>query len=222
MVVMKRALSRLIPWLLGLLALYSIFYFFSTRELSVETIIKRTLQKEKKITSYYTLLETNINLGGATQNYYVEVWFNAPHFHRVEIFSSFPGDGYEPEQVFVSDGEKTWIYSPEIEDFYVLSPLAQGLNPPPFLLANFLSSFSEAQDAEIIGTEQRNGAPCYLLRIIPPSPGRRNAWEKVWLAKKSLLPVKIEIYDSCDQLQQTIVFHKTVINPEINPDIFKI
>jgi outer membrane lipoprotein-sorting protein len=219
---MKTILSRVIPWLLGLLVLGSVFYLFSARDLSAEKIIERALRKEKKITSYYTLLETAINLGSSMRNYYVEVWFHSPHFYRVEIYSSSPEEGAEPEQVFVSDGGKTWIFSPDMDDFYILNPLSQDLTPPPFLLATFLKSLSQARDAEFIGMEKRKTGSCYLLRVIPPSPGRRNAWEKVWLEKKSLLPVQIDIYDSYDQLQQTVIFHKTIVNPEINQELFKI
>lgn len=219
---MKKTLFRLFPLLLGLLVACSFLYYFSPRELSAEKILERVLQKEKRITSYYTLLETVINLGSSTQSYYVEVWFNSPRFYRVEIYSSLPEAKSEPDQVFVSDGEKTWIFSPEINDFYVLNPLSRDLNPPPFLLATFLQNLSQAKDPEILGIEHGDTGSLYILRIIPPSPGRRNAWEKVWLEKRTLLPVQIEIYDYYDQLQQTIIFHKTVINPKISPEIFKI
>lgn len=197
-------------------------YFFSVRSLDAEGIIRRAVQKEKKINSCYTLLETEINLGKSKQYYYVEVWFLSPHFHRVEISASSPEEGKNPEQIFLSDGEKTWILNPEIEDFYELSSLIQGLTSPPFLLVTFLKSLSQAQEAELITLEKTEKDSYYLLKVVPSSPVQKHAWEQVWFDKKSFLPARIDIYDLHDQLQQTIIFHKTVLNLKIDEEMFKI
>lgn len=217
---MKKAFFTLFP--LFLLVAAALLYLFSPKELTPEKILEKVRQKEKKITGYYTLLETVINTGSSEQSYYVEVWFESPHFYRVEIYSSLPEGQSLPEQVFVSNGEKTWIFSPEINDFYELNPLSKESASPPFLLATFLQNLSQARDLELLGLEQKDSGFFYLLRFPSPAPGRRSAWEKVWLERGTFLPAQIEIYDYYDQLQQRIIFHKTVINPPLDPDLFKI
>jgi outer membrane lipoprotein-sorting protein len=196
-------------------------YLFSVRSLDAEGIIRRAVQKEKNIKSYYTLLETEISLGKSKQHYYVEVWFQSPGCYRVEVFSSSPEEGKKPEQIFVSDGEKTWIYNPEIEDYYEINNLIQGLSSPPFLLVNFLQNLSQAQESELLSLEKTEGNSYYLLRVVPSSPVGKHAWEQVWFEKKSFLPARIDIYDLNDHLQQTIIFHKTILNLKIDEEIFK-
>jgi len=196
-------------------------YFFIARGLDAEGIIRRAVKKEKNINSYYTLLETEINLGKSKQRYFVEVWFSSPDCHRIEISSSSPEEGKTPEQIFLSDGEKNWIYNPEIEDYYEINSLFQGLSSPPFLLVTFLKSLSQAQETELVSLEKMERNSYYLLRVVPSSPAQKHAWEQVWLEKKSFLPARIDIYDINDQLQQTIIFHKTVLNLKIDEKIFK-
>ncbi|MDO9534691.1 MAG: outer-membrane lipoprotein carrier protein LolA [Bacillota bacterium] len=218
---MKITPAALRYYITALLVIGLGIYFSSVRSLDAEGIIRKAVQKEKKINSYYTMLETEINLGKAKQHYYVEVWFLSPDCHRVEISSSSPEEGINPEQVFLSDGEKTWIYNPEIEDFYEIDNLIQGLSSPPFLLVTFLQSLSQAQEAELIALEKMERGSYYLLRVVPSSPAQKHAWEQVWFEKKSFLPARIDIYDINDQLQQTIIFHKTVLNLKIDEEIFK-
>ncbi len=212
--------SRFFFLVLILLVFLLFAHLYTGRDLRGSDIVKKALEKGEKVSTYYTLIETAISAGQSTSHYFVEVWFSSPDSYRVEMWSDFPGAGEEPEQIFVSNGMETWIYSPELGDFYKMHSLSRHSAPPPFLLSSFLNDLSLSPEVEMQGIEKKDNRSCYVLRIISPSPGQNYAWRKVWLEKRTLLPVQINIYDINDRQQQEIYFHQTVINPEIDGEIF--
>lgn len=218
---MKAGYRRLGPLFLAALLLMGGLYFLYPREADAAKIVRRALQKHGDITSYYTFLETGFNQGDNTCAYVVEIWFNAPHCYRVEISPCPPGGKGEPEQVFIGDGETTWIISPELGEYYRLNPLSREIESPPFLLLTFLKRLSKAREVELEGVEKKERGSYFILRVVPEHPGRNHTWERVWLEKNTLLPVQIHIYDLNDQLQQTIIFRKTILNLDLSPELFQ-
>ena len=57
--------------------------------------------------------------------------------------------------------------------------------------------------------------------LFPGSPKDR-AYEEIWLERRTLLPVQILTYDEQEQVQQRVLFHKTVLNTVISEELFKI
>ena len=211
-----------IPLLLFLGAVAGGYHYFHSYRVDGEKIVERALRNGARLKSYYSSLEIFSKSNETTQRYFVQVWFLTPARYRVEIFTSYIGEG-PPSQVFISDGERRWIYSPEVGDYYLLSPSSSGvLSSSTFLLTSFLQELAQARGVELLGIEKCEKGTYYLLKIIPQNVSRGHAWEKVWLEKRSLLPVKIQVFDEYDILYRTITFKKVDLNPDLTEDIFRI
>ena len=146
----------------------------------------------------------------------------SPHFFRVEFFSCYPEKGAQPNQVIVSDGNKICLFSPEMGDYFALNPSFERIAPTPFLLNTFYSGLAKSQESEFLGIEKKEKNVYYLLRIVPPVPQKDRAYEEIWLERRTLLPVQILTYDEQEQVQQRVLFHKTVLNTVISEELFKI
>jgi len=214
--------GRMVIVLLILLLCAGFLYFYPRQSLNAENIIHRTLKKEKNITSYYLVLEMEFNQGNKTRKHFVQVWYTSPHFFRVEFFPSYPEKNGQPDQVIISDGVKIWLFSPEMGDYFALSPSLQELTPTPFLLNTFVEGLAKSRESEFLGTEKKEENVYYLLRVIPPVSGKDHAYEEIWLEKRTLLPVQIISYDQQEQVQQRVLFHKTVLNSDNPEELFKI
>ena len=221
---MKRLFNRFF-WVILLLVFFGAsaggYHYFHSYRMDGEKIVARALRNGTKLKSYYSSLEISAK-GNKASRYFVQTWFLAPARYRVEVFTSYIGEG-PPVQVFISDGERRYIYSPEIGDYYQLNPLFTGqMSSSPFLLTSFLDELSEASKVDLLGIEKHDKRTYYLLKIIPQTVSRGHIWEKVWLEKRSLLPVKIQVYDEQDHLCQVITFKKIDLNPDLNEDTFRI
>lgn len=215
--------GRIVAALLILLLLAGFFYFNPRRSLDdAESIIDSTLKQGKRITSYQFLLELAFNQGNETREHFAQVWYRSPHFFRVELFPSCPEENSKPDQVIVSDGEKIWLSSPEMGDFFPLDPGVQELAPTPFLLNNFLNGLANSREREFLGIEKKEKHSYYLLRVVPQDSRRDHAYEEIWLEKGTMLPVQILVYDQQDKLKQRVLFRKTILNADIPEEFFQI
>lgn len=222
---MVKSLARFL-WLFLLLMIIGAAagaYYYYNYCIDGIKLVQRALRNEQKLKSYYSNMEIRTAHAGEGQRYFVQVWFNAPSRYRVEVFTTYIGEG-TPAQVFISDGERRWIYSPEIGDFYLLSPLQEGeqVAGAPFLLTHLLQDLAQARKVELLGMERQEGRRFYLLKVIPEQTARGHAWEKVWLERSSLLPVKIQVYDEYDKLNRTVTFNIIELNPKLNDELFRI
>ena len=214
--------GRVVIILLILLLCAGFLYLHHPRGLNAEDILQKALKQGKKITSYHLVLEMESNRKGEVREHFVQVWYRSPHFFRVEFFPGYPEKDDQPDQVIVSDGEKICLFSPEMGDYFALNPSFQRIAPTPFLLNTFFDGLARSQDSEFLGIEKKEKNVYYLLRIVPPVPQKDHAYEEIWLERRTLLPVQILIYDRQEQVQQRVLFHKTVLNTVIAEELFKI
>lgn len=213
-------------WVLLVLLILAIAVVFSSHysryDMDARKIVEHALRNEKKLKSYYGSLEVNPENSYAAQRYFMQIWYLAPASYRVEVFTSYLSDE-PPAQLLISDGESRWLHSPELGDYYHISPLPDSKTSlPPFLLNYFLQEIDQAREVELIGIEKDDHGTYYLLHVIPQGMTRGHAWEKIWLEKRSLLPVKVQVFDEQDRLERTITYKKLELNPGLNIELFQI
>ena len=203
-----------------LLLFAGVFYFYFNRNLDAAGIVDKTLKRGEKINSYHLVLEMEFIQDSEAREYFARVWFRNPHFFRVEFFSSYPADDAVPDQAIISDGEGTWLFSPEIGDRFTLDSGMGELAPTPFLLHTFFSGLAGSQESILLGTEKAGRRVHYILRTVPLAARDDHAYEEIWLEKRTLLPVKILIYDQQARLRQWVIFHKIIPNADIPEELF--
>ncbi len=216
----KRFSNGLKVVLLGAAALAAFFYWFSSGTDDPEKIIEKAARKQARMSSYHMQLEIVLDPGKSECRYAVKVWFAKPDSYRVEVTPCNSEDPDIPQQVFVSDGIKSWVFSPEFNDFMALNPMSRQVRQPPFLLSGFFDELARAEKKQYLEIDQVNETKCYRLQIIPEFPSFNRTKEEVWLHKTSLTPVKIDTYDRNGRLRQTIEFYQFNKEPEIEAEYF--
>ncbi len=204
----------------AVLALAALFYWFSAGRNDPEQIIERAAKKQARLPGYHMQLNIVLNPGKSESRYAVNVWFAKPGSYRVEMASCNTDDQDSSRQVFVSDGIKAWVFSPEFNDFMELNPTTSVVRHPPFLLTGFFDELARAEKKQYMETEIVNGTTCYRLQVLPQTPSFNRTKEEVWLSKASLTPVKIDTYCRNGQLRQTIEFNTFIKEPEIEEGFF--
>ena len=144
---MKEPFNRFL-WVILLLVFMVIvaggYHYVHNYRMDGEQIVERALRNGTRLKSYYGSLEIRPE-GNEAQRYFVQTWFLAPACYRVEVFTTYIGEE-APTQVFISDGERHWIYSPEIEDYYPFKPRPNGdLSASPFLLTTLAKQARRSQ-----------------------------------------------------------------------------
>lgn len=170
--------------------------------------------------SYHACLKTTLMNVPEESEYEVQIWRDGPERYRLEVTRLAEGK-QAGLQVFVLDGERAYLYDPELGDFLALSAAEQVDIPFP-ALEDYWASILEAGQCEILAEEEGLRHRYYRAEIFPAEPHRYRVREIVWLEAKSLLPVRIETYDAYDCLTQLTVFTMIRINPPLEASLFQV
>ncbi|MBN1622583.1 MAG: outer membrane lipoprotein carrier protein LolA [Endomicrobiales bacterium] len=190
-----------------------------TKEISIDDILSRLENEDKKIESVrfsfhqeiqYTLTkEKQVTTG--------EVAFKKPD--NLYLKQDKP-----VEQIFISDGKKIWIYTPQYGQLVVDSWkkwLKSGFVPSSII--SFSSDWSELQknyDFSYIGSEGN----FYIILLKPNIKSKEmfnpEKWQlKLWIDSKDLVPYKVSL-----EGENVSIITKTrdyKINPELNKNMFE-
>ncbi len=179
-----------------------------------DRIAHRIESKMEEIKSYHITGEVEIITPDTTQVYFLEQWFKEPDNYRLEM------EGEDTSQVLVSAEGETWVYHPELEDYYRLSNYKEEVSSPPFILSDFWNNMLDAADIKILEEEKIQGESIYVLKVTPLDQDPHWHREKVWLDKKKLIPRVIEVYDDQDILRRIFRYQEVSFNQEIKDEVF--
>ncbi len=182
-----------------------------------DKIIHRIEGKMEEIKSYHITGEVEIITPHTTRVYYLEQWFEEPDNYRLEM------KGENTSQVLISTEGETWIYHPELEDYYRLSnhnDYNEEEGGPPFLLTDIWNNIVTAGEIEILEEKKIQGETTCVLKVTPRD--RDPLWyrEIIWLDKKKLTPRVVEVYDDQDNLRRILRYRDVSINKDIEPEVF--
>jgi outer membrane lipoprotein-sorting protein len=172
----------------------------------------------RNLESYYARFKTRLLNSDETAAYHVEVWKAAPDRYRVEM-TRLDGEGKADLQVVIFDGRKSFFYDPARGDFVPVDELHQG-ETPHLVLESYWRSVAEAGSFRLLSEESGTRHRYYLVEVFPAEPHRLRVRELVWLEAKSLLPVRVEIYDAYDCLTQLTTFEVVQLNPVLDATLF--
>lgn len=183
--------------------------------MSPERLAGNLEKRMGRVNTYQVKMEMEIVSTEAPRVYFLEQWFQSPDLYRLEM------TGGDARQVIIGSGGNTWIYHPELKDYYKISSPHQEESQNPFLLSGFWENLIHARELNITGEETHGNNNFYLLEVIPKEQTPQWFREKIWLEKKKLVPFIIEVYDDQGSLRTVFRYQEIILNEEIDPELFE-
>lgn len=174
----------------------------------------------RNLESYYARFKTRLVNVEEDAAYHVEVWKAPPDRYRVEM-TRLDSEGKAELQVIIYDGSRSFFYDPALGDFVPVDDLQLG-EIPHLVLENYWRSVTDAGSFRLLSEESGTRHRYYLVEVFPAEPNRYRVRELVWLEAKSLLPVRVEIYDAYDCLTQLTTFEIVQLNPAVDASLFHV
>lgn len=194
---------------------------FSVPRVDPSAEIRRRMQEKiSALESYHARFKTTSAGQGGETLCSVEIWKENPHRFRLEMTTCEEGQPGSVE-VIVGDGDGVYLYDRESGEFLpALDPGAAGAAAGS--LEDYWRSICEAPCFNYIGEEKASRHSYYLVEIVPAEPHRDRVNERIWLEKKSLLPVRIESFDMAGRLTQVTVFEMLQLNHLFETALFEV
>ncbi|KKG12863.1 hypothetical protein EO92_12400 [Methanosarcina sp. 2.H.A.1B.4] len=186
-----------------------------TGELSAEEIAEQMQEKEASIQDYSYTMQITSYIGNQTRESEIQTLQKKPDKTKTVIIK--PEE--EAGTIVVSDGEFMWTYDPktntvmkmEMPDTPVLGELDS---------AGIIGEFLNKTDVSLLGMEEIDGRPAYLLEANPKEEGEGLLFVdgmKLWVDKETWMPLRYEMYDSSGDLMMELEIRDLEINQRI-PD----
>lgn len=192
--------------------------FFSAPRADPAAELRRRMQE--KITALESYHARFITTSTGETVCSVEIWKEIPHRFRLEM-TTCGEDQPDSVEVIIGNGDQVYLYDRESGEFLpAVDPYEAGIVSG--VLESYWRSICEAPCFNYLGEERASRHSYYLVEIIPAEPHRVRVSERIWLEKKSLLPVRIESYDLAGRLTQVTIFELLQLNHPFETALFEV
>lgn len=149
-------------------------------------------------------------------NYQTKHWALSDGRYRIETTAPDEIKG----GVILYDGKMIWQYNPQIESKVSLNtpdkPERTQIN-----IFTFLNNMVKSQDVGVESATLDESLYTVFEAKIPGS-SKFFSTEKLWVENKSMLPVRLEIYDVDEETRVEVSFKNFEYNPKIDDSIFSL
>ncbi len=166
-----------------------IAYYYQGEDMKVRAMMELIARNGGKRTRVMTMLRRDLEEAG-DQKYFV--YFHEPGDVRGMTFMTWK---------YPDRNDDRWIFVPAVD---LVRRIAADDKHSSFVGSDFsyedISGRDVAEDDHtLVGQEQLEGRPCFVVQSIPKGPG---AWTRriSWIDRESFLPLKEEYYDAQDEL----------------------
>jgi outer membrane lipoprotein-sorting protein len=172
----------------------ALFVSGCTGDLSAEEIAEQMQEKEANIHDYSYTMQMTSHFGNQTQESEIRILRKNPD--KMKTITIKPEE--EAGAILVSDGEFIWIHDPKtntVTKMEMHDIPTQGETDYVGIISDLLNE----TDVSLLGMEEIDGRPAYLLETSPKEEGeglRFTDGMKVWVDKETWMPLRYEIYDS--------------------------
>ncbi len=214
-------LILLILGLLGALGLAGWRHFYGGSNSDPAVVIRRRMEENiSALESYHARYRTTPAGEEGETAYSVEIWKEVPHRYRLEMTTTAAGRQSTVE-VIIGEHDRVYLYDPGSGGFLPAAGLTETGVSTAFL-EDYWHSICEAPLFDYIGEEGGSRHSYYMIEITPAEPHRYRVSEKVWLEKKTFLPVRIESFDLAGSITQVTVFELLQLNPMLEAALFEV
>ncbi|MDD3317486.1 MAG: outer membrane lipoprotein-sorting protein [Methanosarcina sp.] len=175
----------------------ALFISGCTGELSAEEIVEQMQEKEASIQDYSYTMQITSYFGNQTKEIEIQTLQKKPD--KTKTVTIKPEE--EAGSIAVVDGEFMWVY-----DLKTNKVIKMEMPDTPILgeidYAGIISEFLNKRDVSLLGMEEIDGRPTYLLETKPreKEEGLLIGRMKFWVDKETWMFLRYEMYDSSGDL----------------------
>jgi outer membrane lipoprotein-sorting protein len=157
-----------------------------------------------------------VNNNKSTNVYKAKHMYKFPDNYRIEIEEPNELKG----QTTIYNGEKAYIYHPQLETYLVTQNYASTLEYSSFVGA-FIECFKNNGGARF-KLESFRDKQCYVLEIPIKEESPYRTLENIWIDAEYILPVMVEILDKNNHISAQVLYENFEVNPKLEDSLFLI
>lgn len=122
--------------------------------------------------------------------------------------------------ITIFDGSVTFQYNPRVDGSLKIDlPVSQLRNE--ILLTSFVKNYLNSEDVSV-ETMKQEGTQATVLEAVIPGTNPYMKTEKLWVDNKTLLPLKLVIFDEENSERIVVTYKKIEYNVKLGEDVFVI
>ncbi len=175
------------------------------------------IQKQiHKMNSYSCEVEIYVKGNKNEQKYLMKQWFQKPNRYRLEVVSPESLKG----KTTISNGIKTWIYHPGIDQTWVTRDFENSKEQNMFL-GYFIKNYLNSEDANVY-QKKFKGKNYLIIETIIPGNHMYYHKENLWMDLETKKPFLLQVFDAHEELKIEVRYNRFQYNPDLKGDFFKI
>jgi outer membrane lipoprotein-sorting protein len=181
---------------------------------SEEKVYKAVHEKLTGLESYSCIADIYVKGNKAPGRFKIKQWFRMPDLYRLEVL--------EPEimqgKTTVFDGSRVWVYYPYIDQVLILENMGSEMDEDLFL-GYFLEDMLETESINY-SFEELGEAAVMAVQLPLPGGSKYRTMQKLFVDRKSLKPLRLEMYDINGAVTARVDFTDFEFNPKLDDDFF--
>ncbi|HBM79440.1 MAG: outer-membrane lipoprotein carrier protein LolA [Clostridiales bacterium] len=188
--------------------------FLCSCKKSKDDDLSRVYKMIADMNTYSVNAEIIVKGNRTTENYNVKQYFKYPDRYRIEVLSPAERKG----KVTAYDGQYLWIYEPWIKQMHVIEKYKEteesGMFPGYFAGNLFTSEQADYEYKKFANID------CIAIKVKVPGGNAYRKWQILYISRKDMIPLKMEILDSKGNIAVTVYYKNFVYNDKIDDNIF--
>ncbi|TCO73157.1 LolA family protein [Marinisporobacter balticus] len=173
-------------------------------------------KKLNKMESYSCQIEIT-SIGNKTpRTYKMQQWFEKPNKYKLEVTDPESLKG----KITISNGNKAWIYHPEIEQVWEMKDFASSEEKNMFL-GYFIKNCLNSENVDMIMKNLENEKYLVLDTDIPGNYVYFHK-ERLWVHVDSMKPYLLQVFDTKGEKRIEVKYNTFEYNPKLGNDFFQL
>ena len=169
-----------------------------------------------KLEAYTCDVVMKVTNNRSTMEYRLKHSYKSPDKYRVEVLAPRELQG----QVTIYNGHSSYIYHPGINQYFVTEDFSGSVEYNSFI-GSFMEHIRKADEIRI-SYEKYGDKECIVAEFEIPEPNRYMHFEKLWIDRSEIVPLRAEIYGSDGKTYVEIFYDNFVYNPRLEDGDFEI
>mgnify|MGYP003367251148 CR=1 FL=1 len=205
---MKRESGRLKTWLKLAAFLSCLLLLAACGTDSPDKVVKKVEKAWGDHEGYTLQANMEMQSGGQTKEYGIEVWHTKPEFYRVEVVEKES----DTRQIIVKNKDGVYIVAPSINKTYEFQSEWPAKNSQAYFIHTLMNDLKSDENLKMTETEKE-----FEFEVATQNNEKTGLpTQKIKIDKKSFAPVQVTLFDDAGEEKIKIAFDKVNFK-EIHP-----